>query len=420
MRNPRLLALLIAAAVALVAVPAAALALPSDPPIEPLSPANGTGLDAAETGSVHLTFKCPKYHKDTDQLGEDLEYRVRFSTSSDVDAEGLISTNLGSERALPDENTSNATCGVEFQVPPKARPTALYQGTVYWQVSRPVKRGVPETPKQKEEREDKELEDEEKEEEASDNGTVFVPSGEFEGGPVRSFSLQPKVEGAELSPPKRVYAGYLTPIEFSALTSLEGGTIELQRFVKGAWQPLRSVTVSEEPTNFFVKLPAGKVVLRPVAKSSTVTLPLEPRKITVHKLKHRLTSAEDDGRYKQKQGKKKSKYSEAETPKLPLGFAVVDNGRRLVHLRATIEGTCKATSRSAQDVPLKMKTAILSARIAPDGTVIADRATKGPEPQQVTLVGQLLDRSLFGTITTTYKNCVGTRKFEAVPLHRKK
>jgi hypothetical protein len=420
MRNPRLLALLIVAAVALAAIPAAAIALPTDPPIEPLSPADGTGLYAAETGSVHLTFKCPKYHKDAEQLGEDLEYRVRFSTSSDRDAEGLISTNLGSELALPDENTSNATCSVEFQAPPKARPTALYQGTVYWQVSRPVKRGAPETPKQKEEREDKELEDEEKEDEAADNGTAFVPNGEFEGGPVRSFSLQPKVEEAELTTQRVVYAGYLSPIEFSSLTELEGGTIELQRLVKGAWQPLRSESVTDSPTNFFVKLPAGKVVLRPVAKSATVTLPLEQRTVIVHKLKHRLTSAEEDGRYKQKQGKKKSKESAAETPKLPLSFAVVDGGTRVAHLRATIEGTCKATTRSGQDVPLKMKTALLSARIAPDGTVIADRATKGPEPQQVVLTGQLLAGSLIGTISTTYKNCHGSRKFEAVPLRKKK
>jgi hypothetical protein len=418
MRKPRLLALLIVAAVALVAIPAAAFALPGDPPIEPLSPADGTALNAAETGSVHLTFKCPEYHRDTERLGEDLEYRVRFSTSSDRDAEGLISTDLGSELALPDENTSNNACSVDFQVPPKARPTALYQGTVYWQVSRPVKRGAPETPKQREEREDKEAEDEEKEGEAAEKGTVFVPGGEFEGGPVRSFSLQPKVEEAELVPPQRIFAGYLTPIEFSSLTELEGGTIELQRFVKGVWQPLRSATVSGAPTVFFVKLPAGKVVLRPVAKSASVTLPLESCKITVHKLKHRLTSAEDDGRYKQKQGKKKSKESQAETPKLPLSFAVVDNGTRVVHLRATVEGICKATSRNSQDVPLKIRTALLSARVAPDGTVVADRTTKGPEPQQVTLTGQLLAGSLIGTISTTYQNCVGTRKFEAVPVRK--
>lgn len=417
MRNPRLLALLLVAAVALVAIPAAALALPTDPPIEPLSPADGAALNAAETGSVHLTFKCPTYHIDEERTGEDLEYRVRFSSSPSLDAEGLIAANLGTTVALPEDN---GNCSVDFEVPAKARPTALYQGTVYWQVSRPVQRSAgPETPKQKEEREKREDDEQEAEFEAEDNGTVFVPKGEFEGGPVRSFSLQPKVEESTLETQRVVYAGYLSPIEFTSLPELQGATIELQRFVKGAWQPLRSVEVTDAPTNFFVKLPAGKVVLRPVAKSSSVTLPLEQRTITVHKLKHRLTSAEDDGRYKQKRGKKKSKESRAETPKLPLSFAVVDGGTRVVHLRATIEGICKATNRNSQDVPLKMKTALLSARIAPDGTVVADRTTKGPEPQQVVLTGQLLAGSLIGTISTTYQNCSGSRKFEAVPIRKR-
>lgn len=276
----------------------------------------------------------------------------------------------------------------------------------------------PETPKQKEEREDRESEEAEKEEEAEEKGIVFVPKSEFEGGPVRSFSLQPKVEEASLETQRVIYAGYRTAIEFQSATDLEGGTVELQRFVKGAWRPLAQATVGET-TTFFVKLPAGRVVLRPVAKSATVTLPLEPRKVTVHKLEHRLTSAEEDGRYKQKRGKKRSQEAAEETPKLPLSFAVVDGGTRVVHFRASIEGSCKPTTRSGEEVPLTIKAALRSARIAPDGTVIAQEQTKGPEPQRVSFVGQLLAGSLIGTVTTTYKNCGGSRKFEAVPVRKR-
>jgi hypothetical protein len=416
-RRPRIVSLALSVFLALVAIPAAAFALPGDPPIQSLAPADGTSLFAGETGSVHVTFKCPGYHKQADEAGSDIDYKVRFSTSAARDGEGLISPSLGTAFSEV-ESTDKTTCGANFEAPVPARPTALYQGTVYWQVIRQVIRPAcptcgPETPKQKEEREDKEEEEATKEEEAEENGTVFVAKSEFEGGEVRSFSLQPKVEGAALKLPRVVYAGYRSAIEFESLTDLTGGTVELQRFVKGAWQPLAEATVGES-TVFFVKLPAGRVVLRPVAKSASVTLPLEPRKLTVHKLgPHRLTSAEEDGRYAERPTVKMKK---AGKKPLPLSFAVVDGGTRVVHLRATIEGVCAATTRSGQEVPLTMKAALRSARIAPDGTVVAQTETKGPEPQRVSLVGQLLDGSLFGKVTTSFANCGGSREIKAFPV----
>jgi hypothetical protein len=418
-RNSRVLALGLAALIALVAIPAAAFALPGDPPIESLNPPDQTSLAAGETGSVHVSFKCPSYHKQADELGSDIDYKARFSTSSARDAEGLIGTNLGIAFAALE--TDKSTCGADFEAPVPARPTALYQGTVYWQVVRQVIRPAcptcgPETPKQKEEREAKEEEEADKEEEAFEMGTVFVPRAQFEGGEVRSFSLQPKVEEAALKLPRVIYAGYRTAIEFESLTDLTGGTVELQRFVKGAWQPLAQATVAET-TVFFVKLPAGQVALRPVAKSASVALPLEPRKLTVHKLgRHRLTSAEEDGRYGELPTKKMK--AAGEKP-LPLSFAVVDGGTRLVHLRASIEGICTATSRSGQDVPLPIKAALRSARIAPDGTVVAQTETKGPEPQRVSLVGQLLDGSLYGKLTSSFANCSGSREIKAFPVRQR-
>src|SRR6201996_7799823 len=412
-RLPRLVGLALAVFLVLVPIPAAPPPPPGAPPIHPLGPADGTSLFAGETGSVHVTFKCPSYHKQADETGTDGDYKVRFSTSAARDGEGLISPSLGT--AFSEVEPDKTTCGANFEAPVPARPTALYQGTVYWQVVRQVIRPAcptcgPETPEQKEEREDKEEEEATKEEEAEDNGTVFVAKSEFEGGEVRSFSLQPKVEGTALKLPRVIYAGYRSAIEFESLTDLTGGTVELQRFVKGAWQPLAEATVGES-TAFFVKLPAGHVVLRPVAKSASVTLPLEPRKLTVHKLgPHRLTSAEEDGRYAEKPT---AKMKKAGKKPLPLSFTVVDGGTRVVHLRATIEGVCAATTRSGEEVPLTIKAALRSARIAPDGTVVAQTETKGPEPQRVSLVGQLLDGSLFGKVTTSFANCGGSREIKA-------
>jgi len=428
MRNPRALALSLAALLALVAMPAVALALPGDPPIAPLGPANGSAVSAGEEG-VQITFKCPAYHEqEPGFLGDSGSYRVRFSTGPALGPEGLLpTTTLG--QGIPTTEADKTTCGVKFETPRPAGPTALYAGTVYWQVARPVKRTAApappatETPAEKQAREDREFDEEDAAfdelEKEAETGVFKEPKGEWEGGPVWSFHTEPKVEGPRLETQRLISAGYLTPINFTSETELKGGTIELQRFAKGAWKPLSQQTATELGATFFVKLPAGRQALRAVAKSSTVSLPFKPRKVTVHKLgKHRLTSAEEDGRYKQKRGKK-SKEAKEETPKLPLSFAVVDGGTRVVHLRATVEGSCAPTTRNGEEVPLKIKTALRSARIAPDGTVIADRRTKGQEPQQVTFVGQLLDGSLIGTVSTSFGNCIGSRKFEAVPIPKR-
>jgi hypothetical protein len=233
---------------------------------------------------------------------------------------------------------------------------------------------------------------------------------------VWSFHSEAKVEEPEFILPQRVSSGYLTWVKFTSESELEGATIELQRFAKGAWQSLSQQTVGAGEPTFFVKLPAGRQALRAIAKSQTVSLAMPLQKVFVHKLKHRLTSAEEDGRYMQKKGKKKSPETEEETPKLPLSFAVVDGGKKVTHLRASIAGTCQGPTRNSKEAPLTIKTALLSARIAPDGTVIADRATKGPEPEQVSLVGQLLDGSLIGTVEVSFGKCHGSRRFEAVPV----
>ena len=84
------------------------------------------------------------------------------------------------------------------------------------------------------------------------------------------------------------------------------------------------------------------------------------------------------------------------------------------------KGSAPPTTRSGQEVPLTIKAALRSARIAPDGTVVAQTETKGPEPQRVSLVGQILDGSLFGKVTTSFANCGGAREIKAFPVVSKR
>ncbi|MGV1048185.1 MAG: hypothetical protein ACOYD4_06650 [Solirubrobacterales bacterium] len=146
----------------------AAWALSGDPAIVSLGPTNGAAFTLNEDGVVHVTFKCPEYHKEEpveDEteakereekereegkkpkpwdagLGNAGDYIVHFSTSPDTGAGGLLKITGFDEftgEGLPDEEKdAKGTCAVDFEPPEGSGPAALYHGTVYWQVAREV------------------------------------------------------------------------------------------------------------------------------------------------------------------------------------------------------------------------------------------------------------------------------------------
>ncbi|MBS1677845.1 MAG: hypothetical protein JST08_10715 [Actinobacteria bacterium] len=416
-KRPLLVAL--GALLVLVLAPAAAHALPQDPPIAPLGPADGSNLSFNEDGVVHVTFNCPDYHSEEpletreeaeereekekeegkkpkplveDMAGSDA-YIVRFSPTKATDAEGLLTTAGFGEfngEGFADLEKNKAGCGADFEVPDNLGPAALYQGIVYWQVGREVVRDDL----------DKEIN--------LDDGKI-----EYEVGPIWAFNLQPKVEEPLLETKEHIYAGYLTPIEFTAGSDLTGATVELQHFVKGDWESLGQEPIGFSNT-FFVKMAAAHTALRAVLKTPRITLPLEPRKVTVRKVgKRRAGLAKDDGRYK-------TAPHDESIPGLgqkavPLSFKVVGGGKKIVGLRTSIEVTCPGPTSAGSKV--WVKTALRSARIAPDGTVVGQMLAKNsPEPQYVTFVGQFFDQQLSGTLTTAFGPCSGSRDIEAIPV----
>ncbi|HVX34091.1 MAG TPA: hypothetical protein VHA80_13210 [Solirubrobacterales bacterium] len=416
---------------ALAVAPAVAHALPGDPPVTPLGPANGATVPADEDG-IHVTFLCLPYHseeptedeeeeaeeKEEDEEGDEEEkedsklklvvggaakpksktedlagsdsYIVRFSPSPTTGPDGLLTTTgFGADRGegFADPEANKTTCGSDFELPAGPGPVAMYQGTVYWQVAREVFR------------------------EGADTDQT-----EWETGPVQSFKVVPKVEDPSLDTQEHIYAGYLTAVEFSAGSDLAGATVELQRFTQGVWTPLaQEPGHSFDPTIFFVKLPASQTALRAVVKTPTASLPLEPKKVTVRKVaQRRATSAKDDGRYHAVPEEPLPGAPPKPTPSLHL--EVVGGGTAVVHLRTSIEVGCPGPTEQSPESKVTVKTALGAARIAPDGTVVGRMLAKGPEPEYVTFVGQLFDRRLSGTLTTAFGPCTGTREIEAVKL----
>lgn len=369
---------IIVAALALAAFVAVASALPGDPPIKTLSPPDGATVPAEDLG-LKVTFTCPAYTKEVEGEGEDEtkvaggpdDYGVHFSTSSKVGADGLLTTaGFGDDgEGLVDVEADKTTCDAELQLPGKPLPADLYRGTIYWQAYRACEGCTPD---------------------------------EYETGPVNSMAVTPNVEAPELSIEDHVYAGYLTKVGFSTGSDLTGATFVLQRLTKGAWTEIESAPAeSSGEASFFTKLSAGKTQLRVVITAPGFELGLEPEKLTVRKPGGKSSvDGTDDGLYE---------VDKPESAKAPAHFQVDDGGTALSHLRAQVPATCRTGTTS---VGVLAKVALKRARIAPDGTVVAEATTEGKTPAHVTLVGNLHDRHFSGTLTTAYLNCTGSRDIE--------
>lgn len=367
------------AGIALVVLDPVALALPGDPPIRTISPKSGETVPADDLG-LNVSFSCPSYTKDVEGEDEDQkkvagtadDYSVHFSTSPKLGSDGVLGTaGFGDDgEGLVDVAADKTTCSAELSLPSKPVPADLYRGTVYWQAYRDCDGCTPD---------------------------------EYEAGPVNSMVVTPNVEAPELTLQDHVYAGYLTEVGFSTGSDLTGATFVLQRITKGAWTEVQSAPAdSGGEADFFTKLAAGKTQLRVLIAAPGFELGLEPMKLTVRKPGGKSSvDAADEGLYE---------VDAPERATAPAHFQVGEGGTVLSRLRARVPATCRAGGASATATA---KVGLRRARIAPDGTVVAEATTKGKTPAHVTLVGNLHDGHFSGELTTAYLNCTGSRGIEA-------
>jgi hypothetical protein len=389
-----LLALLLALLVAMLTLFAAsAAALPGDPPITSIAPADGASVPAVEEG-LKVTYSCPAYRnvieveeeeieneeeeievieKPVTVAGGSEEYEVHFSTSPAVGSDGRIGTagfgEAGEAEAEAVKGTPN--CTSELELPTFPNPAVLYQGRVYWQAFRECE---------------------------------GCASG-FETGPVRSFVVVPTIEEAEITYENHVYAGYLTKVSFFASSGLKGAKVVLQQWTGTEWKPIAEEPGTELGENaFFVKLGGGHRLLRPVVVGTGVSLVLEEKAKTVRKAKKpRVPVATGSWVYALK----------PEREEFPLEFKVTKGGTVLRGLTASVEAICKGPNK--EKVTIEATSTVKSVPIAPDGSVVAHFATTGATPTVVTLTGNFFGGRFNGLLTSAFLNCAGFREFEAVP-----
>ncbi len=394
---------------ALLALASSAAALPGDPPVASLTPADGISGPALEE-DLNVTYSCPAYRSGVEVVEEEVEneeeeieevefevpvfgstenYGVVFSTGTTLGADGrLVSTGFGEggiAEAEAIKGTSN--CVSELVLPSTPNPAALYAGTVHWQSYRECE---------------------------------GCASG-YEVGPVRSFVVLPADEEAELVFEDVVYGGDMTEVSFFGAAGLKGSRVELQLWQGSSWETVATeLGTSSGENSFYVTLGAGRKVLRTVVVGTPgAELALEPFVKFVRKRTKGSSAAIPTGEW--------IVAGKTEQEESPLTFKVTNGGTELRGLATETEASCSQPRLTPEpwpplpSVPIEASSLIKSARISPTGRVVAHLLTTGVTPTAVSLNGTFFAGRFAGTITSTFLgNCSGFREFEAVPAPAKK
>jgi hypothetical protein len=218
---------LLVAAFLVLASPATAVALPGDPPVELIAPANGAQVPAA---AVSVSFTCPDYRKFVGSVtlfGDYTDYEAIFATKPDLGGDGrLLGTNVV-DRTIPMKSGGADQCA-------SAMDTGVKPGTFYWQAARQCE---------------------------------GCASG-YETSAVRSFVVRADLH-LGLTVPKLAYRGYPVIASVRAGGVLDGGKVTVQRRAGKKWKKVASTTVFHERGRVVFKLPGGVARLRLKAVGGT-------------------------------------------------------------------------------------------------------------------------------------------------------
>ncbi len=364
----RLSLALLATALALT-LAAGALGLPGDPPVVPLTPADGAVLPAAATG-IPVSFACPAYtveiYGETSSRGDYEDYDVRFSDGPALGPDGRLATHpFGSDASAFQSPADPATCTAKLDTYDSSSSPEIVGGRVYWQVYRLCK-GC---------------------------------AGGYEAGPVRSFVVKPDIRGT-LKLPGRVYAGYLGVFRFESPSRLSGAQVSLQRRGRSSW-----LTVVKKPyrtqLDLVARLPAGRQRVHIRIEAAAQTFDLAERTVTVRRGGRRATSGRDDGSYAAREP----------APNSTLRFKVTKDGTSLRDFKASLAAFCVGPTVS-QNRAIIAFAVLGSARVAPDGSVTGLLETD--QGARVLLRGRLRDRRFQGEVEMEFSTCSGSRKLDAV------
>ncbi len=346
----------------LVAPPAQAL--PGDPPIEPLEPADGATLPVADV--IPARFTCPVYRQfdyggGFVQYGGADRYNLWISRTPDVDAYGKLAGQVGDDGHLEAE-PDRCVAGLQ---PGDVASAQDLPGAYYWQVAR---------------------------------SCVGCPGG-YEVGAVRRLVLRTTAR-LSLRPPARVYGGFtfILPLRMSGVPDRTRVSVEYRSGDR--WRSAGSAIALGERGDASVVLPAGRTRLRAIVRLGTETVASRPVALTVRRARRWRTSARDDGRYVMRPGGQRTQR-----------LRVTRGGRELRGFEAEVPLLCPSV---LPGLPFTNETgyaAVGPIRIAPDGSFLGVATAKSTS---IRVRGKLQDRRISaGQVELSVEHCSGSLKFTA-------
>jgi hypothetical protein len=338
---------LIAAVALLLAFPGTALALPGDPPITQLAPADGAQVSAA---AVAVGFTCPDYRKFAGSVtlyGDYTDYEAIFATKPDLGSDGrLLGANVV-DRTIPTKSNTGCASAMDMGVKP---------GTFYWQAARQC--------------------------EGCATG--------YETSVVRSFVVHADLH-LGLTVPKTAYGGYPVIASVRAGGVADGGTVTVQRRAGKKWKKVASTTIHHERGRIVLKLPRGRVPLRVTAVGGVS----HARVVKVVAARN-WTTTHDVGSYRGK----------AEGADLTV--KVAGGGRQLRDFDTEVTMFC--VGPTIPDNHLMIGVApVKRAKIAPDGRFYA--RNKHGSNTVIELSGRVHNGRVKGQVELTVGTCDGTADF---------
>lgn len=356
-------AVLLVVLVGLAAAPAHAL--PGDPPIEALEPADGATLPVADV--IPTRFTCPVYRQfdygdGFVQFGGADRYNLWISRTPDVDANGKLAGGRVGDDGKLEAEPDRCVAGLQ---PGYVASAQDLPGTYYWQVAR---------------------------------SCVACPGG-YEVGPVRRLLLRTTAR-LSLRAPARVYGGFkfILPLRLTGVPDRTRVSVEYRSGDR--WRPAGSAIALGERGDASVVLATGPTRLRAIVTLGAETVTSQPRALTVRRARRWTTSTSDDGRYVMRPGGQRTKR-----------LRVTRGGRGLRGFEAEVPLLCPSVLPGA---PLTMQTgyaAVGPIRIAPDGSFLGVATAKDTS---IRVRGKLQGRRISaGKVELSVKHCSGSLRFTA-------
>jgi hypothetical protein len=337
-------------------------AMPGDPPIEVLEPADGATLPVADI--IPARFTCPVYRQSDAgggfvQYGGPDDYTVWISRTPDVDANGKLIGQVGDDGKLEAEPDR---CVAGLQPGYVASPQDL-PGIYYWQVAR----------------------------------LCVACTGGYEVGPVRRLVLRTTAQ-LSVRAPARVYGGFkfILPLRLSGVPDRTRVGVEYS--AGDRWRPAGFALALGERGDASVVLPAGRTRLRAIVQLGAETVTSRPVALTVRRARRWTTSARDDGRYVIRPGGQRTKK-----------LRVARGGRELRGFEAEVPLLCPSLLPGQPFTNQTGYAAVGPIRIAPDGSFLGVATAKNTS---IRVRGRLQGRRIYaGEVELSVENCSGSLKF---------